>query len=145
MAESPPFAIPYKLPGGPYRISTAENEAVCGAVGASPRSAGRAHPIFFYIATQNGMGITVGELFDLCRFDPADGPLMVSTRAAFHQPIRTETDYVVSGEIIGLTRKPSRTFGAVDLLEFVLRLTAPNGEAVVECVNAWMLPRKAAA
>ncbi|GAM97756.1 hypothetical protein U91I_01385 [alpha proteobacterium U9-1i] len=143
MAHSPPFAVPYKLPGGPYRISTAENEAVCGAVGAAPRH-GRAHPIFFYIATQNGMGVTVGDLFDLCQFDPADGPLMVSTRAVFHQPIRTDTDYVVSGEIIGLTRKPSRTFGAADLFEFALRLATPSGDQIAECVNAWMLPRKAA-
>jgi len=145
MSQHPPFAVPYPLPGGPYRISAAENEAVCRAVGASARADGRAHPIFYYIATQNGMGVSVGDLFELCQFDPADGPLMVSTRVEFHQPILTDEDYLVSGEIIGLTRRPSRTFGEADLFEFALRLTATNGEKIVECVNAWLLPRKAAA
>ena len=144
MPEAPPFATPYALPGGRYCISAAENAAVCAAVGARPREDGRAHPIFYYLATQNGMGITVGGLFDLCRFAPADGPLMVSTKVNFHAPILVDEDYAVHGEIIGLTRKPSKTFGAVDLFEFALRLERTAGGVVSECVNAWVLPRKAA-
>lgn len=144
MQEPAPFTTPYPLPGGSYRISAAENAAVCAAVGATPRQDGRAHPIFYYLATQNGMGITVGGLFDLCQFDPADGPLMVSTKVQFHDPILVDADYLVRGEIIGLTRKPSRTFGAVDLFEFALRLERPEGGVVSECVNAWVLPRRAA-
>lgn len=145
MEQAPPFALPYPLPGGHYRISERENALVCRAVGATPRRDGRAHPIFFYLATQNGMGVSVGDLFDLCHFDPADGPLMVATRARFLKPIRVERDYAVSGEITGLTRKPSRSFGAADLFEFALRLAELDGDPVVECVNAWLLPRKAPA
>ncbi len=142
MQEHAPFALPYPLPGGRYRISTEENARVCRAVGAEPRKDRRAHPVFFYIATQSGMGASVQDLFDLCRFDPSDGPLMVKTRADFARPLFVERDYAVSGEIIGLTRKPSRTFGAADLFEFVLRLDDSDGARAVECTNTWLLPRR---
>jgi len=51
----------------------------------------------------------------------------------------------VSGEILGLTRKRSRKLGVMDVLEYRLRLHAPDGGAIAETTNVWVLPRPALA
>ena len=130
-----------RFPGGRYRITAAENAALCEAIGAQSFDDGRAHPIFYYIAGQVGMGMSVGELLALCDFDVADGPMMVSSAVAFEQDLRVEEDYEVSGEIASLVRRPSRTFGAVDHLAFSLTL-ALDGRPVARMDSGWVLPRR---
>lgn len=129
------------FPGGTYRISREENEAMCVAVAATPDPDGRAHPIFYYVATQVGMGMTVADLLALCEFDVADGPMMTGSKASFAEDLWVETDYRVEGEIVSLTRKPSRTFGFADTLRFRLSLSPAGKSPTVECVNEWILPR----
>jgi hypothetical protein len=129
------------FPGGTYRIARQDNEALCEAVGAAPDPDGRAHPIFYYIATQVGMGMTVAELLALCDFDVADGPMMTGSNASFEGELMVETDYRVAGEIVSLTRKPSRTFGFADILRFRLTLSREGAQPTLECVNEWILPR----
>ncbi len=140
--KMPTIVLPYKLPGGRVCITREENARVCKAIYAEEFADGRAHPIYYYIATQRGMGVSVEELLGLCDFDVADGPLMISTRVRFHRQILTEQAYEVSGQIVSLKRKSSRTFGKMDLLEFALRLSLPEDETVIECVNSWALPRR---
>jgi hypothetical protein len=129
------------LPGGTYRISRAENDALCAAVGAEVAAGGRAHPIFYYVATQVGMGISVADLLALCDFDVADGPLMVGSKVNFTSELMVERDYRVSGRIDSLVRKPSRAFGAMDMLSFTLTLIDEAGETILSCTNQWVLPR----
>jgi hypothetical protein len=129
------------FPGGTYRIARQDNEALCEAVGASPDPDGRAHPIFYYVATQVGMGMTVAELLALCDFDVADGPMMTGSNASFDGELMVETDYRVAGEIVSLTRKPSRTFGFADILRFRLTLSREDERPTLECINEWILPR----
>lgn len=131
----------HRFPGGTYRISHEENAALCAALGVDPARDGRAHPIFYYIATQVGMGMTVAELLAVCDFDVADGPMMTGSEVIFTDELRTETDYRVDGQIQSLTSKPSRTFGTADILRFRLALALPDGTAVLACVNEWILPR----
>jgi hypothetical protein len=131
----------HPLPGGQYRIAAAENAALCAAVGAAPEPDGRAHPIFYYIASQVGMGIGVDGLLALCEFDVADGPMMTKSSVTFAEELRVEETYRVEGEILSLVRKPSRTFGTADTLRFRLALTAPDDRRVLECVSEWILPR----
>jgi hypothetical protein len=129
------------FPGGTYRISRQDNAALCEAVGASADPDGRAHPIFYYVATQVGMGMTVADLLALYDFDVADGPMMTGSNASFAGELLVETDYRVAGEIVSLTRKPSRTFGFADILRFRLTLGRDDEKPTLECVNEWILPR----
>jgi hypothetical protein len=48
----------------------------------------------------------------------------------------------VTGEILGLTRKLSRKLGVIDMLNYELRLALPDGSAVLETANIWVLPRR---
>lgn len=126
----------------PYTIDPEENRALCRSLGAVPDDDGRAHPIFYYIATQIGMRMTVAELCQACDFDVEDGPMMASSKVSFSTPLRVGQTYFVTGEILQLTRKASRRLGVMDMLEYVLRLSLPDGTPVLSATNLWVLPRR---
>ena len=139
----PPPVAGYSLAGSqPYTISAQENAALCASIGVQPARDGTAHPIYFYIATQVGMGQTVAGLCQVCEFNIEDGPMMAGSRVTFQQPLRTGQAYEVGGEIVSLVRKASRKFGMMDMLEYVLRLSLPDGTPVLSTTNVWVLPRK---
>ncbi|HVW67971.1 MAG TPA: hypothetical protein VHB68_03305 [Steroidobacteraceae bacterium] len=145
MAESTPAPPPVSglsLAGStPYTISAADNARVCKLVGVEPDADGNAHPIFFYIATQVGMGMSVAGLCAACEFDVEKGPLLASSKTEFPGPLRIGVPYDVRGEILSLTRKPSRKLGVIDLLEYQLRLHEAGGEVVLKTTHVWVLPR----
>jgi hypothetical protein len=125
-----------------YMISAVENRALCATLEVAPAADGSAHPVYFFIATQVGMGMTVAELCRACDFDVEDGPMIASSTVVFTRPLMTQQPYRVTGEIHSLTRKRSRTFGVMDSLTYVLRLTLSDGTPVLETRNVWMLPRR---
>ncbi len=133
--------FPKLLPGGNYTISDAENASLCAAVGAVSDADGRAHPIFHYIAAQCAMGVSVAELLEMCDFDVADGPMIARSEVIFQNELRVGRDYRVSGEIVSLVRKPSRTFGTIDQLTFRLEIAEPDGTSASAMTHHWVLPR----
>lgn len=126
----------------PFVISPEDNADLCRASGGEPAADGSAHPIWFFVATQVGMGQTVRGICEACDFDVDDGPMMMTSKVVFQKPLRTGQPYLVSGEIKGLTRKPSRKFGCMDILDYELRLSLPEGTPVLVTNNTWALPRK---
>lgn len=142
MTPTPPPPAGLVFPGGRYRILGEENAALCAALGSAADPGGRAHPIYYYIATQVAMGLSVAELCALCEFDVADGPLITQSDANYERELRVDRDYLVGGEILSVVRKPSRTFGVVDLLTYRLDLREAGGELAVSCTNHWVLPRR---
>ena len=126
-------------------IAADANAALCRSTGVEPAADGTAHPIWFFVATQTGMGRTVAGLCAACDFDVDDGPMMTGSRVTFTAPIRVDTAYRVEGEILGLVRKRSRTLGVMDLMEYRLSLVDPAGAAVLVTTNSWALPRRALA
>lgn len=141
LISPPPAVAGYSLNGTTYTISAADNAAVCASTGTPPAPNGDAHPVFFYIATQVGMGQTVAGLCDLCEFDVGDGPLLVGSEAEFFGALKVGATYDVVGEILSLTRKTSRGRGVMDLLTY--RLSLKQGDTVVlTATNNWFLPRE---
>lgn len=125
-----------------YIISPDENAALCRSTSVEPATDGSAHPIYYFIATQAGMGKTVAGLCAACDFNVDDGPLMGSSSVDFKMPLRTGVPYNVTGEILSLVRKRSKKLGVMDVLEYRLRLHEDNGTTVLETTNVWVLPRK---
>lgn len=143
---SPPSVAGTNLSGpDPYVISPEENRQVCRLAGVTPEEDGKAHPIFFFVATQVGMGMTVAGLCQTCEFDVDDGPMIASSSVVFQRPLMVGTPYIVTGEIVSLVRKSSRRFGVIDLLEYELRLTSMDSMPVLATRNVWVLPRRAQA
>lgn len=68
--------------------------------------------------------------------------MLASSQVTFQRPLLTGQPYHVSGEIRGLTRKASRKLGIMDLLEYELRLSLPDGSPVLTTTNFWVLPRR---
>lgn len=125
----------------PYVIDASENAALCRSTGVEPAADGTAHPIYYFIATQIGMGLSVAEFCAAFDFDVNDGPMMAGTAVRFLKPMRVGTPYLVRGEILGATRKQSRKLGIMDVADY--RLSLVNGDEVsVEVTNSWILPRK---
>jgi hypothetical protein len=142
-ASPPPNVAGAVLDGAdPYVISAEENRLLCATTNVAPDPDGRAHPSYYFIATQVGMGKTVSGLCALCEFDIADGPMIINSRVEFSKPLMTGQPYFVRGEIVGLTRKTSRKIGVMDVLEYRLRLVLPDEEPVLVTTNSWVLPRK---
>lgn len=140
--EHPPQVAGKRLPGGEYRISSAENRALCEALHTQPADDGTAHEIYSYIATQSGMGVSVDGLLAICEFDAADGPMLGSSNSRFHGVLKTDETYRVGGEILSLTRKQSKKLGVMDVLEYRLTMERLSGEPVLEVTNTWILPRR---
>jgi hypothetical protein len=139
----PPQVAGTSLAGAlPYVISAEENRALCESTGVAPAGDGTAHPIYFYIATQVGMGMTVAGLCAACEFDVEDGPMMASSKVTFAKALVTDQPYRVTGRIVSLVRKPSRKLGVMDMLEYVLELSLPDGTPVLSTTNVWVLPRR---
>ena len=139
----PPQVAGRSLAGSaPYVISAEENRALCESIGVAPAADGSAHPIYFYIATQVGMGMTVAGLCAACEFNVEDGPMMASSKVTFQKPLHTGQPYRVTGRIVSLVRKPSRKLGVMDMLEYLLEWSLPDGTAVLSTTNVWVLPRR---
>lgn len=136
-----PDVAGFSLDGSTYVISAEENRVLCESLGSTPDPTGKAHPVYFYIATQVGMGVDVAGLCRICDFDVEDGPMMGGCDVRFFQPLVTEQVYHVRGAIKGLTRKQSRKLGIMDLLEYQLHLDLPDGTRVCSVENSWILPR----
>lgn len=126
----------------PYVITASQNAELCRSTGVEPLQDGLAHPIYYYVATQVAMGMTVADLCAVCDFDVEDGPMMGSSEVRFSANLKVGVPYRVSGEIIGLVRKKSRKLGAMDVLTYRLRLHDLDGEAALETDNVWILPRR---
>jgi hypothetical protein len=140
---APPQVAGISLDGAkPYLISAEENRALCESTGVAPAEDGTAHPIYFYIATQVGMGMTVAGLCAACDFDVEEGPMMASSRVTFSRPLVTGQPYRITGRIVSLVRKASRKFGVMDMLEYLLELSLPDGAPVLSTTNVWVLPRR---
>lgn len=125
-----------------YIISAEENRQLCATINAEPAADGSAHPIYYYIATQVGMGQTVAGLCDICEFDVEVGPMMAGSKVVFSQPLKTDQAYTVTGSIRSIDRKKSRKLGVMDLMVYDLSLCLPDGTAVLTTTNSWVLPRR---
>jgi hypothetical protein len=139
---SPPDVAGLSLDGKePIVISAEENQELCEGMGVNPARDGQAHPSYYYIATQIGMGLTVRELCARCDFDVDDAPMMATSEGRYLLPLMTGTPYWVRGRIESLIRKRSRKLGVMDLLDYRLRLVNQAEKTVLETSNVWVLPR----
>ena len=139
----PPDAAGVSLDGtAVFTITADDNAELCRSTGVEPADDGTAHPIYYYVATQVAMGVTVAGLCEACTFDVEDGPMMASSGVRFDAPLRVGESYRVTGEILSLVRKRSRKLGVMDVMTYRLRLHLLDGTQVLETDNVWVLPRK---
>lgn len=142
LPAEPPRVAGWLFPGGEYTLSPEMDAAFREAVEAGPGKGTHAHPALAFVIAQSAMGVSVAELLALCDFEVEDGPMLVQLDLDFAAPLHTEVAYTVAGQIISLTRKPSRAFGFADSLVFELTLSTPDAGQVARVRNTWILPRR---
>lgn len=126
----------------PYVITEKENRELCQSVNCHTNSKGYAHPIYYYVATQVGMGKSIDELCKVCGCDVSVGPRIVDSKVTFMLPLKVNQPYEIKGEIIDLTRKKSNKFGLMDIVTYKLSMLLPNGDTALTTTNSWVLPRR---
>jgi acyl dehydratase len=131
------------LPSGTFTITPEENRRLAGVLGAEPDDA-TAHPLWAYVATQRGIGVSVADLCALADFDVADGPMLGSVDMELHAPVRLGVEYRVTGEVLDIVRKEGRKTGPFDVMTYRERLLDAGGAEVVTTTNTFILPRRAA-
>lgn len=135
------------LPGtvlseGSFTITAQEARDLERAMHAGPARDGETHPIWGYIATQRGIGVSIAQLCALADFDVEDGPMLGSVEIDFGEPLRSGVSYRVTGEVVDLERKVGRRAGTFDLLTYRLTMSAPGGVPAATVTNTFVLPRK---
>jgi hypothetical protein len=138
----PPEVAGTSFPGGSYAIDPEQNATVCRLLGTTPATDGSAHPMFAYVATRVGCGFGVDEICAVADAKTEDGPMVGSLDLELHEPLRVAETYAVDGEFTSIERKEGRRAGIFDLLQFELRLTAPDGTRAVTATQSWVLPRR---
>lgn len=142
LPAAPPEVAGWLFPGGEFTLSPELDTAFRDAVQAGAGKAGQAHPALAFVIAQSAMGVSVAELLAVCDFDVNDGPMLVQLDLDFAEPLAVGVAYKVGGQIISLTRKPSRAFGFADSLVFELVLSTPEAGQVARVRNTWILPRR---
>lgn len=112
-----------QFPGGSFIVENYLNWLTCDAVLAPElATAGTAHPLVLYMATQAGIGLSLEELFALFKGKSADGPMLGEWGMEVHAPVRVGTSYTVTGGIVGVKRKTGKKTGVFDIIEFELEM-----------------------
>jgi hypothetical protein len=104
------------LATGRFRLDAEDDAMVRETSGAPERAAFEAHPIFGFIAALGGLGTPIETVFAQCGGSIRTGPLLASCALRFSRPLKIGITYQVAGIVEGVTRKPSRRFGAADHL-----------------------------
>ncbi len=89
----------YRFAGGKYRIAHWENALLTGCTGVDPLPGGLAHPSALFHLPIAGAGTSVAEMYSLGQAESDLSIMIESYDWTFHQPLREETDYEVSGRI----------------------------------------------
>jgi hypothetical protein len=130
------------LPEGTFTITPQEQARLIDALGGG--AADGAHPVWAYIATQRGIGISVADLCALADFDVNDGPMLGSVELTYAGRIEIGVPYRVTGEVVGVERKVGRKAGTFDVMTFREHLLDPDGVEVASSTNTFILPRRTA-
>jgi hypothetical protein len=131
-----------ELPAGSFTVTPEDQAQLAASLGrGAPEGA---HPVWAYIATQRGIGISVADLCALADFDVDDGPMLGSVEMTYSRPLELGVEYRVTGEVVGIERKHGRKAGTFDVMTFRERLLAPDGAEVASTTNTFILPRREA-
>ncbi|MBB2747124.1 UNVERIFIED_ORG: hypothetical protein FHR35_007003 [Microbispora rosea subsp. rosea] len=136
--------VGWRLPGGEYIIEPYVDWLLNDVVGA-PVDGHWAHPLFAYLATARGKGITWDEVFEICGATAADGPMFGEHETELLRPLKVGEKVTVSGRFTSAERKKGRRAGVFDIVAFEVELRGADGAVAARTRNSIVFPRRAAA
>lgn len=132
------------LPGGEYVVEPYVDWLLNDVVGA-PVKGECAHPLFAYLATARGKGITWDELFAVCGATAADGPMFGEHETELFRPLRVGERVTLSGRFTTAVRKEGRRTGIFDVVGFEVEVRGEDGTVAATTRNSIVFPRRVAA
>lgn len=129
----------YEFPGGRYTIAHWENFLLTECTGAEPLPDDLAHPVALFHAPILGAGTSIAEMFALGRAESGVSIGIESYEWEFHQTLREEVEYDITGKITAADRINTET-QTYDRIQFRFDLT-DRGEPIASTVVTWRYRR----
>ena len=140
--------IGHRFPGGTFHIEHWENFLMHDVMLVEQSPDKIAHPLYFFHLPIAGLGVTIQDIFALCRADSPDAVRAGEYVWEIERPLREDRTYRVSGEITDVVRKEGRRGGVMDLVTFVTEISdVTDGEPKgpdARISNMWIFLRSAA-
>jgi hypothetical protein len=129
--------VGHRFPGGTYRIERWENFLLSEATGVDPLPDRLAHPAHLFHVAINGVGTSIGELFQLA--DAGPDPLVSIDYYDWriHQPLLEGETYSLSGGIADFTRSRRDGSPTRDSFSYAIDLYDASGARVAEVAFRW--------
>jgi hypothetical protein len=118
-----------RLATGTTTIERWENTLFCDAVGGGPLPDGLAHPAFLFHLPLRGAGLEIAAMLALGRPESEGAVRAGGYRWTLHRPLRVDTPYRVTGEVVRAERNRGRRAGLMDAVTF--RFDLHDGETPV--------------
>ncbi len=129
----------HEFPGGRYTIAHWENFLLTECTGADPLPDDLAHPVALFHVPILGAGTSIAEMFQLGQAETGVSIGIESYEWEFHQTLREETEYLVTGKITTAERiiTDDKTY---DRIQFRFDL-ADDAEPVATTFVTWRYRR----
>lgn len=129
----------HEFPGGRYTIAHWENFLLTECTGADPLPDDLAHPVALFHVPILGAGTSIAEMFQLGQAETGVSIGIESYEWEFHQTLREETEYLITGKITTAERiiTDDKTY---DRIQFRFDL-ADDAEPVATTFVTWRYRR----
>ncbi len=129
----------HEFPGGRYTIAHWENFLLTECTGADPLPDNLAHPVALFHVPILGAGTSIAEMFQLGQAEAGVSIGIESYEWEFHQTLREETEYLITGKITTAERiiTDDKTY---DRIQFRFDL-ADDAEPVATTFVTWRYRR----
>jgi hypothetical protein len=143
MSESPYAHLAgHKLPGATYTLPEYLTWLWHDTILVEPDKE-VAHPSLGYFVGMQGVGLSIGEMFDLMGATADSGVMFGETSLEFDSVLRPGATYACEAEIVEVERKQGKRAGVFDKMTFRIAVRdASDDSPVVTCTNTWVFPRK---
>jgi hypothetical protein len=135
--------VGHRFPGGEYTIAHWENALLTDCTERAPMAADLAHPIALFHVPIQGVGISIGELFELGGGDGRAGSIrLLGYDWEYLRPLREGCRYRMDGGIVSAERTSDPDGHPVhDDIAFSIELFEPAGGLAARVTNRWRFVR----
>lgn len=132
-----------RFPGGDYTIAHWENALLTDCTERLPMSGDLAHPIVLFHVPIQGVGTSIGELFELSGGSGRAGSVsLLGYDWEYLRPVRERSRYRIEGGIVSAERTCDERGKALhDDIAFSIELFEPGGEVAARVTNRWRFLR----
>jgi hypothetical protein len=131
----------HRFRGGHYRVAHWENALLTRCTGAELLADAMVHPIALFHLPITGSGTSIAEMFALGQAESDLSIMIESYDWEFFHPLREETDYRVSGQVISAERCQDDADRYYDRIQFCFEVFAAQELLSARSTITWHYTR----